>query len=252
MGWRGTKELLSLGEATRRLHPSSLYHVGVRPIPVRQIIGSEGRETDFDRRFVPRRRASVARRRRLEQAFPAGDFPPIVVNKIGDAYFVVDGHHRISIARRLGMETIDADVTALSTRWRLDADADLDELIHAEQEWLFMRASGLELARPDARIRFTLPIGYAELLEAVRAHGYSLLQEEGAVRSGPEVAVHWYDRVYLATTASIRRGRIEGFCRNATDADRFLNVRRVLRELQLQFPRATLEDAVRRMAPLPA
>jgi hypothetical protein len=252
MGRGSTKELLSLGEATRRLHPSARHHVGIRPIPVRQVIGSEGREADFDRRFAPRRRASVARRRALEQAFPTGDFPPIVVNKIGDAYFVVDGHHRISIARRLGMETIDADVTALTTRWRLDADADLDELVHAEQEWLFMRASGLELARPEARIRFTLPIGYAELLDAVQAHGYSLLQKEGTVRSGPEVAAHWYDRVYLATTASIRRGRIDGFCRNATDADRFLNVRRVLHELRLQSPRATLEDAVRRMAPLPA
>ena len=115
-----------------------------------------------------------------------------------------------------------------------------------------MRASGLELARPEARIRFTLPIGYAELLDAVQAHGYSLLQEEGTVRSGPEVAAHWYDRVYLATTASIRRGRIDGFCRNATDADRFLNVRRVLHELRLERPRATLDDAVRRMAPLPA
>jgi ParB-like nuclease family protein len=252
MGRRGRPPLLSLGEATRRLHPSARHHVGVRAIPVRQIIGSEGREADFDRRFVPRRRESAARQRALEQAFPGGDFPPIVVDKIGDAYFVVDGHHRISIARRLGMETIDADVTALSTRWRLDADADLDELIHAEQEWLFMRASGLELARPEARIRFTLPIGYAELLEAVQTHGYSLVQEEGAVRSGPEVAAHWYDRVYLATTASISRGRIEGFCRNATDADRFLNVRRVLRELRLQRPHATLDDAVRRLAPLPA
>ena len=244
--------MLSLGEATRRLHPSARHHVGVRPIPVRQIIGSEGREADFDRRFAPRRRASLARRRALQQAFPSGDFPPIVVNKIGDAYFVVDGHHRISIARRLGIETIDADVTALTTRWRLDADADLDELIHAEQEWLFMRDSGLELTRPEARIRFTLPIGYAELLDAVRAHGYSLWQEEGTALSGPEVAAHWYDRVYLATTASIRRGRVDGFCRNATDADRFLNVRRVLRELQLERPRATLDDAVRRLAPLPA
>jgi hypothetical protein len=252
MGRRGAQELLSLGEATRRLHPSARHHVGVRPIPVRQIIGSEGREADFDRRFVPRRRASVARRRALEHAFPAGDFPPVVVNKIGDAYFVVDGHHRISIARRLGMETIDADVTALSTRWRLDADADLDELVHAEQEWLFMRASGLDRARPEARIRFSLPIGYSELLDAVETHGYSLLQEEGVLRPGPEVAAHWYDRVYLATTASIRRGRIAGFCRNATDADRFLHVRHALRELQLQCPHATLDDAVRRLAPLPA
>jgi hypothetical protein len=252
MGRRRTKELLSLGEAAQRLHPSARFHVGIRPIPLSQIIGSEGREGDFDRRFVPRRRASVARRRSLERAFPDGDFPPIVVNRIGDAYFVVDGHHRISIARRLGMETIDADVTALTTRWQLDADADLDDLIHAEQEWLFMRASGLEVARPEARIRFTLPIGYSELLEAVQAHGYSLLRQDGTVRSGPEVAANWYDRVYLATTASIRRGRIDGFCRDATDADRFLNVRRVLRELQLQSPRATLDDAVRRMAPLPA
>jgi hypothetical protein len=70
------------------------------------------------------------------------------------------------------------------------------------------------------------------------------------MRPAPEVAADWYDRVYLPTTASIRRGRLDGFCPGATDSDRFLHVQRVHRELRLECGRATLEDAVRRAAPL--
>ena len=107
----------------------------------------------------------------MEQAFPDSGFPPIVVYQLGDAYFVIDGHHRVAVARRQGVETIDAEVTELEARWHLPADADIVELIHAEQERTFMEESGLAEARPEARMRFSRPVGYVELLETVqRAH----------------------------------------------------------------------------------
>ena len=137
-----------LEDATDRLRPSSRRHAGVRPIPVRQIMGTESRGADFDRDFAPRR-ADVARRlRALAAAFPEGGYPPIVVHQIGDAFFVLDGHHRVALARRQGTEQIDADVTVLRARWRLRADADAEELVHGEQERLFMEQSGLGLVVP--------------------------------------------------------------------------------------------------------
>ena len=56
---------------------------------------------------------------RPTQAFPDGDFPPITVYEVGGLYFVVDGHHRVALARQLGMEYVDADVTAIETSHQL-------------------------------------------------------------------------------------------------------------------------------------
>jgi hypothetical protein len=243
---RGNDELLPLDEAMRRLRPFERFHLGVRPVPVRQIVGTDGRAADFDRRFVPRQRESLVRRRALERAFPTGDFPPVVVHRLGDAYFVLDGHHRVSIAREREMETLDADVTVVRARWELDADSGLLDLVHAEQEWIFMHESGLVHARPGARIRLSLAVGYSELLESVHGHGYRLMRDAGALLAPRVVAADWHDRVYLPTTEAIRRGRLDGFCRGATDADRFLHVQQIWRELRLECSRTPLEEAVRR------
>lgn len=243
---RGSDSLLSFDEAVRRLHPFASFHLGVRPIPVRQIVGSEGRALDFDRRFVPQRRQIAGRLRELRNVFPDGDFPPITVRRLGDAYFVVDGHHRVALAQQLGMETVDADVTVVRARWRLREDAGTDELVHAEQEWLFMRESGLAETRPDVRIRFSEPIGYSKLLADVEAHGYRLSLTAKAVLEPSEVARNWYDRVYLPAVAAIEREGFEGLCANATVADRFLFVSGLHRDLRLDRRSATFDDALHR------
>jgi hypothetical protein len=36
--------------------------------------------------------------------------PPVQLIQVGDAYFVRDGHHRISVAHHLGQASIDAEV----------------------------------------------------------------------------------------------------------------------------------------------
>lgn len=103
VGAHGDPDLLTLEEATRRLRPFHRRYVGLRPIPLQQIVGTDSRGGDFDRDFLPRRPDIGERWRRVEQAFPEGDFPPIVVYRLGDAYFVVDGHHRVAIARQRGV-----------------------------------------------------------------------------------------------------------------------------------------------------
>ena len=189
--------LLPLEEVTRRLRAYERRYLGLRAIRVRQIVGTDSRGGDFDREFRPLRPAIVARMRRVEQAFPHNDFPPIIVYQLGDAYFVVDGHHRVAVARQRGLEAIDADVTRLRARWRLSADDDLVEVIHAEQRQMFVEQSGLARARPDAEIRFSRPAGYLKLLENVQIHGYHLMLAAGRALSRREIAGDWYDRVYL-------------------------------------------------------
>ena len=97
-------DLLDLEETIRRLKPFSRHYVGMRSIPVDHVVGTVGRAGDFDRRFSPRRSHVSVRMRRVSEAFPDGAFPAIDVHQLGEAYFVIDGHHRVAVARRRGIE----------------------------------------------------------------------------------------------------------------------------------------------------
>jgi ParB-like nuclease domain len=239
------EQLLQLDEATRRLRPFARHYAGVRPIPVRSIVGTEGRAADFDRRFEARRADVRERRRRVEEAFPDGAFPPIVVHQLGDAYFVVDGHHRVAVARRRGIEMIDAEVTQLTSRWRLDVNADSADLIHAQQELMFMTESGLLDVRPDVLFTFSEAVGYRQLLETIQVHGYQLMLEEGRRLSRGDVARDWYGRVYLPAVDVIYAERFEGVCPNATDSDKFLWLYERRRELAVADGEQRLDEVAR-------
>jgi hypothetical protein len=243
-----TPDLLALEEATRRLRPFERRYVGLRPIPLKQVVGTDSRGSDFDRDFLPRRPDIRARWRRVEQAYPDGDFPPIVVYQLGDAYFVLDGHHRVAIARQRRMETIDAEVTELRARWHLRADADIVELIHAEQQGIFMGESGLDRVRPGLSIELSRPVGYIELLETIQLHGYHAMRAAGRALEPSEISADWLGRVYEPTVAAIQREGLVRVYPDATEADLFLAVWQRRRELMPDIGCQPLEDATQRLA----
>lgn len=239
--------LLPLAEASRRLRPSQRRYVGIRAIPVADIVGSDSRVGDFDRDFLPLRDDLGLRWRRLERAYPDGGFPPIVVHKLGDVYFVVDGHHRVAIARQRGMESIDAEVTESRARWRLRRDSDVGELTHAEQERIFMAESGLDRVRPSLAITVSRPAGYVELLETIQLHGYRSMLAAGRALDPAEISAAWLEQVYDPALAAIRDKGLHRACPNATEGDLFLCVWRRRRELVPEFGCQPLERTIRRM-----
>jgi hypothetical protein len=85
---------------------------GTQIVPIRQIQGSEGRAGEFDRAFHPLQQHTELRWRGIAHAWLAGaSMPPAELIQIGDIYFVRDGHHRISVAKALGQQEIEAVVT---------------------------------------------------------------------------------------------------------------------------------------------
>jgi hypothetical protein len=240
--------LLPLAEATRRLRPFERRYVGLRPIPLKNVVGTDSRGSDFDRDFLPRRPDVGPRWRQVERAFPDGDFPPIVVYQLGDAYFVLDGHHRVAIARQRGMETIDAEVTELRARWRLGPDADIVTLIHAEQQRIFMEESGLDRVRPGLCINLSRPVGYIELLETVQLHGYHAMIAAGRSLDPVEISVDWLERVYEPTVAAIRSEGLDRAYPDATEGDLFLRVWRRRRELMPDVGCRPLEETTHQFA----
>ena len=236
--------LLPLEEVQDRLGLFAQYYKGIDAIPVASIIGSVGRNTDFDDEFLPTSDRIKQRWERLEKAFPYGDFPPIDVYQVGDAYFVIDGHHRVAIARQRGIEFIDADITVLTTNEPLDAGTRIGDVIMAQQRQQFFRDSGLAGARPNADIVVSRPPSYGKLLELVRSHGFNEMQRRGEVLSAEVIAADWYDRVYLPRIDAIQEAGLLEMLPNATPADVFLLVHE---RRYSMFPSAgdvSFEDAV--------
>ena len=85
---------------------------GIRVVDPEKIVGSVGRRGDFDHRFLPLRASARERWKRVDLAFYRGvDLPPVELYKLGDAYFVEDGNHRVSVARFHNLPAVEADVT---------------------------------------------------------------------------------------------------------------------------------------------
>jgi hypothetical protein len=225
--------LLPLRDVERRLPAIGRRSLGVQTISLADVAGTEGREATFTRDFVPRHESSRHRIRALAAAFPSGDFPPIVAVKLGDVYFVIDGHHRVALARQNGGEMIDADVTEFVTRVPLPAGADMAEVVLRQLERVFLEDSGVAQARPGVRLSASRPALYLELLENVQVHGYNLMRDHGRVLTNEDIAGDWYEHVFSPAVApSVREGVPDAF-RDLPDADLFLVLHQRRRE---RFP----------------
>jgi hypothetical protein len=119
--WKGrllrkcTREsLLSFDEAKDALVGWSQAYRGIRTVEVEKITGSVGRYRDFDESFLPLKVSMSDRWSRIDSAYHRGnDLPVISLYKLGDAYFVRDGNHRVSVARYHGVGAIDAEVVEI-------------------------------------------------------------------------------------------------------------------------------------------
>jgi hypothetical protein len=90
---------------------------------VEQIAGSLNRYHEFDRAFLPKEDQLASRWQKVDRAFYQDvHLPPVVLYKVGEVYFVVDGHHRVSVAREQGQEFIEAEVRECATRVNITPD----------------------------------------------------------------------------------------------------------------------------------
>src|SRR5919109_5067282 len=125
-----SNQLLSYDEVAEKLKLRIRTERGVQHIPLDAIVGSVGRDTDFTRAFLPRRAVNQQRWANVKAAMEDGaGLPPIEVYKVGEVYFVIDGNHRVSIARQEGAITIEARVIEVRTDIPLTLDVQPDDLI---------------------------------------------------------------------------------------------------------------------------
>ena len=121
--------LLSYDEIKEKLHIGGPIYRGVKTIRVDQIAGSLNRYHEFDDAFLPKDDTLGKRWQSVDRAFYQDvHLPPIVLYKVGDVYFVVDGHHRVSVAREQGQIYIEAEIRECSTRVNITPNLRTEDL----------------------------------------------------------------------------------------------------------------------------
>lgn len=250
-----SNELLSYEEIAEKLNLNMRSERGVQKISLKAIVGSVGRYTDFTRTFLPLSDTDMERWARVKAAVDAGIvLAPIDVYKVGEVYFVLDGNHRVSVARQKGQIHIDAHVIEVETDSPLKSTAELDALIAKSEYADFLERTDLLMLRPNINLGVTIPGQYEKMLEHIDAHQYFMGIDMDRAVSYPEALSHWYDMVYLAIVEPIREHRLLLWFPGRTEADMYLWVsehRYLLEKSQGQSisPDAAVVDLVVKKAP---
>lgn len=201
---------MSFDEVVDALGRRAENYLGTKLIPLDAIVGSVDKYRDFDRRFRPTSARSRQRWERLSRASRKGEeIPPIEVYQVGDYYFVRDGHHRVSVARSLGLDVIEARVTAIDTFLSpvgITARADL-ELKHWRRIML-QRVPFTGEAR--AAVAVDNPFDYGVIAETVEAWATRTMHAENAYMDAATMAKRWYAEEFKPVAQMIEEAGVRG------------------------------------------
>lgn len=220
---QSNNELLPFDEVRKRLPFSGQHYLGLRQIPVDEIVGSVGRYQDFDRAFLPRQSHTRSRWISIDTAHLQDvTLPPIEVYKVGSVYFVKDGNHRVSVARERGQFYIDAYVIEIEAPVPIDHLTDVDDLIRKQEYADFVTQTNMLRLKPDADIELSLPGQYHKILDHISVHRWYLGEQEKREIPYDEAVVRWYDEVYWPLVRIIRGQEILKEFPGRTEADLYL------------------------------
>jgi len=201
---------MSFDEVVEALGRRGEHYVGTKVIGLDSIVGSVDRARDFDRRFRPTSGRSRERWERLARANRTGEvIPPIEVYQIGDYYFVRDGHHRVSVARSLGVNLIEARITAIDTLLTpvgIDAKSDLE--LKVWRRLMLERVPFTGEAR--AAVAVDSPEQYGVIAETVEAWAARTMHAEGQYMDRETMARRWYDEEFKPVVDMIERAGVRG------------------------------------------
>jgi len=216
--------LLSFDEIKEKLRVGGPIYRGVKTVLVEQIVGSLNRYQDFDRVFLPIQSVTADRWQRVDQAFYQDiSLPPVLLYKVGQVYFVVDGHHRVSVAREQGQMFIEAEIRECATKVNVTIDNLRPEDLEILGEKVdFIERTGIDHIRPGSNIKMTIPDGFDRMLEHIAVHHYFMGIDQKRDISEEEAVAHWYDTVYIPIVRVIRESNILDEFPGKTEGDLYL------------------------------
>jgi hypothetical protein len=228
-------DLLPFDVVRERLPLRNLVDRGIQEVPLERIVGTVQREREFNRAFLPRDESLRDRWEGVEGlAEGAKGFPPVELYRVGDTDFVVDGHHRVSVARAHGLQTIEARVKEFATPVTFPTDASIEDVVARQGLAGFLETTGLPAEKPD-EFRTTEPNGYERLLDHINVHRHFRGVSERREIPWPEAVLSWRDAVYRPMTERIEASGILEEFPGRTPADLYFFVMDHLHYLRQQY-----------------
>ncbi len=219
-------EMLSLSDIKSIVKPTSEAFAGIQTVEIERIVGSEDRYADFSRSFLPRTQHSRDRWVNIRMAHFRGiELPPITLYELGGIYFVRDGNHRVSVAKRLGAQYIDAEVTSLASKIALHPEMTREEIkesiIELERKQ-FYSETGLDNLRPRGKLVFSETGRYQELFEHIKAYRSCLREMRREEVPFEEAMLAWYDEFFFPVVTVVEEERLLRRFPGRTAADLYL------------------------------
>lgn len=229
-------ELLSFEEVKKRLNLTNPGKRYLTEIPLDSIIGSVGRYYEFSRRFRPLTEDGMNRWSKIRELVEGMEgLPPIEVYKVGDVYFVIDGNHRVSVAREIGSTYIEAYVNEFRTEVTLSKEDEIEDVILKAEYAELMDVTMLDQVCPDCDLVLTLPGRYKEIYEHICVHRYYMGIEQERDISMQEASESWVKNVYLPVVKVIDELNILEDFPGRTETDLYLWLSKHKRELRESF-----------------
>jgi len=228
------KHLIHFQQVEEQLQYEQSAKLGLVDIPLDAIVGSVSRPSDFTRKFFPRDAVDPGRWLRVKRVMDQA-IRPIEVYQIDQTYFVLDGNHRVSVARQRGMSTIQAYVTKIESSVPLTPEDDYEDLIIKNQQVRFRKETGLDTLRPDLEFATSIPGVYRQLREQISSHQ---LNPELPLRALPtleEAAKSWVEEVYLPVLQTVSQSGLLRDFPDRTPTDLYIWLTSYQKELSEKY-----------------
>jgi hypothetical protein len=215
-------ELLPWQEVSKQLnlvHPNKRY---LENVPLDKIVGSVNRYHDFNRKFYPLSDDDEYRWAKVDHLVETQGLEPAEVYKVGDAYFVYDGNHRVSVARQNEAAQIEAYVTEFRSPVEvLPDDSLLDMVLRMEYEEL-VEDTFLDELPFDLNLQVSIPGRYREVYEHISVHRYYMGLEQQREIPMLEATESWAKNVYLPVVKVVRDLKVLKDFPDRTETDLYL------------------------------
>lgn len=237
-----TEELLAFDEIRKTLELTHPEREELRDIPLDSIVGSVNRYYDFNRQFYPLEDSDENRWSRVKTLVEMKGLDPIEVYQVGDVYFVLDGNHRVSIARQMNAKTVQAYVKRFRSAVEVKPDDEIIDVVLRTEHQELMEDTRLDQTRPEVEFKVTVCGRYQEIKEHIDVHKYYLGLEQNREVSTEDAAASWVDNYYLPGIQAIIEQEILEEFPGRTETDLYLWLRKHQWELEKLFDQAVPES----------
>lgn len=232
-------KLISFTDIKQLLKPQNEVYKGMQVVPIKLIVGSEGRYKDFDNHFFPKRNFLKNRWESVDMAhYKDIILPPIKVYELGGLYFVRDGNHRVSVAKMQGVEFIDAEVVSLRTEIKLKPDSTKSQMIRQVIEYekrVFYAETNFGDITDYWMLNFSTPGQYDVIYNHILCHKYYINIGKPEEIPMEEAILSWFQNVYMPVLNVILQKKILKKFKKRTAGDLYVFIIKYWDELKQKF-----------------